>query len=127
MASLADGLSDEEFNSLCSYLDEVLESYDAKAVFLKIDIISFSSRNWSDAEEWFWLDRSVSSPYSIITENEVEWVKKYLGQSEGDSVAKEFGDNNEIHCLIYVEDTPNSNDKPTKYTYLAAVSKSEDD
>ena len=49
MASLADGLSDEEFNSLCSYLDEILDSYDAKAVFLKIDTISFSSRSWSDA------------------------------------------------------------------------------
>lgn len=127
MVSPAKELSDEEFNSLCSYLDEILDSYEAKAVFLKIDTISFSSRNWSDAEEWFWLDRSVSSPYSTITENEVEWIKKYLGKSEGDSVAKEFGDNYEIHCLIYIEDTPNSSDEPSKYTYLTAISKSEYD
>lgn len=51
MARLADRLSDEDFNSLCSYLDEILDSYEAKAVFLKIDVISFSSRNWPDAEE----------------------------------------------------------------------------
>ena len=121
-------LNDSEYDSLCSHLDDTLASYQAKIVVLKIDSDAFKNRSWTLAEEWFWVDRSVSDPFAALEAFEKQWIAKYLGDSEAKKIANEFGEEGEIHSLMYVETSSCDDDNlSTSVNFLTAFSQSECD
>ena len=100
------------------YLDQQLEQdFDyVKIVVFDWHIQDFEAQSFANIKPLFWVTRQGDDPFAPLVEHEINWIKKYLGQTEAEVIVADFGGADCRAAMLYLVDDSDTRVELTVFT-----------